>query len=43
MDAHELQHEAELDFDIDVELPTGDDAPWADDCDIIELSAVVEG
>lgn len=39
MDSHDLQHEPEADFDIDVELPAELDAPWAEESDVIELSA----
>jgi len=42
MEMHELIREPELDFDIDVELPAENDAPWADDSDIVELSAAME-
>ena len=41
MDLHELELETELHFDIDVELE-GEDAPWADASDVIELSPAME-
>jgi hypothetical protein len=39
MNGYELHSDTELEFDIDVEAPLELDPPWADEADVVELSA----